>query len=969
MTASRCMAHPRACGRTELTAAGIAALLVMSSLGPPAQARSNPPATVGSVASSNGLSVDGYLQVRTPSILRVEVGDAVKPDARSAIAQYDQLLSLNPTSIDPATRAEALRRAADLRVQLADTDVSNGVGFHVSDVRRAIAGYTRVLGDYPAYEQNDRVLYQLARAYQLVDNVDPAIDALRQLGTRYPQSARAPDAYFRAGEMLFARSRFREAEPAYAGLLALGPTAPYYEIAQYKYGWTLYKQSLHDRAADVFLAILDRDLPPGNLEDASTAIAAVKRDKAERATESLRVVALSFAALGGGPAVSAHFARMPAASRMETLIYSALGDALLEKDRYTDAAGTYVAFIERHPDHVRAPEFQGRAISAYRRGGFADLALRAQESYAKQYAPDASYWKTRAPDEKVMAEVRKYHDELGRHYQAQAQQTQEIGARQAGYLAAAGWYKRTLELFPQDPRAAETSLLLADALLEGGRSQEAAKQYEYTAYTLPAHGRSPVAALAAVQAWQRLTRESSGTAQADAKRASIVASLKLADTFPSHPQRTQVLMAAGEDQYELGELDAAVATSERVLQAQPTPELRRGALGVIADARFAQKKYPEAEAAYTQLAQLPAPSEGVRTLAVEQLAASVYKQAEAARDGGDLKLAASHFERVGRVAPTATIRAAADYDAASALFVLEDWTRAAPALEAFRTRYADNRLLPDADKKLALAYEKSGKPALAAETYNRIALRESEAVETRRVAAWTTALLYDQAKQPVQTQRAYQYYVASYPQPLDPAMQARQRLAEMSLSDQRDGAGHRHWLEEIVRADQSAGNGRSDTSKRLAAQASLDIGRMDAAIASQVALRAPLEQTLARRKAATEASVATLERAAAFGYADITSAATYELASVYADFGRALMESERPAKLNGDALTQYQLLLEEQAFPFEEKAIKAHEINLSRMRNGIWNPAISKSVSALGNLSPAKYGKQEKREASYDELH
>ena len=126
----------------------------------------NAPSTVSTVAESNGLTRNGYLQVRTPSVLRVEDTPPVPADARAAIDQYDRLLALNP---DPATRAESLRRAADLRVQLADADNAAGRGFHVADVRRAIAGYRRVLSDYPSHPGNDRVLYQLARAHQLVD--------------------------------------------------------------------------------------------------------------------------------------------------------------------------------------------------------------------------------------------------------------------------------------------------------------------------------------------------------------------------------------------------------------------------------------------------------------------------------------------------------------------------------------------------------------------------------------------------------------------------------------------------------------------------------------------------------------------------------------------------------------------------------------------------------------------------------
>lgn len=946
------------CLRAGITAATLGALAPLS-----AQAARNPASTVGTVAESNGLSSNGYFVVRTPSILRVEITEPLPPDAGAAIEQYDLLLALNP---DVAIAAEARRRASDLRVQLAEAEQSAGNAFHVSEVRRAIADYQRILADNPGYAQNDRVLYQLARAHQIVGEVEPAILALRQLGTRYPQSARAADASFRAAEWLFARSRWREAEPAYAALLAMGPQAPYYEIAQYKYGWSLYKQGRFDPAASVFLAILDRDLPPGEPEDAATALTAVSRDKAERVTESLRLLGLSFAALGGGPAVNAHFAQAPAGSRLETLVYASLGSALMDKQRYTDAAGTFTAFIERHPDHARAPEFQDRTISAFQQGGLAELAIRAQETYATRYGPDSSYWAQRPPDPQVMTEVRRRHDELGRYWQAQAQQTVDPSTRQAGYLAAAGWYRRTVDLFPQDPKVAETEMLLADALLEGGRTADAAAQYEHTAYVTPAHARSPVAAIAAVQAWQRLVRETQGETQIAARRASIAASLKLADTFAAHPQCTAVLMAAAEDQFALGALDDAIASADRVVQTQPSPELRRGALGVIADARFAQKKYPEAEAAYMQLLPLAA-NEERRHLATEQLAASIYRQAETARDAGDLKLAASHFERVGRVAPEASIRAASDYDAASALVVLEDWPRASAALENFRGRYARHALIADVDKKLALAYEKDSKPALAAAVQTRVALREDETASIRRSAAWTSAQLYDQAKFPAEAARAYQFYLSSYPQPLDPAMLARQRLSQLSY--ERDPALHRHWLDEMVAADQSAGSARTEVSRRLAAESSLEIGRIDAESARRIAIEVPLKDTLAKRRSATEASIATLEHAAAYGYADITSAATYELASVYVELGRAVLQSQRPQRLSGDALEQYQLLLEEQAFPFEEKGIKAHETNLARLRSGIWNDSISKSVNALAELSPARYGKQEKRENSYDSLH
>ena len=89
---------------------------------------------------------------------------------------------------------------------------------------------------------------------------------------------------------------------------------------------------------------------------------------------------------------------------------------------------------------------------------------------------------------------------------------------------------------------------------------------------------------------------------------------------------------------------------------------------------------------------------------------------------------------------------------------------------------------------------------------------------------------------------------------------------------------------------------------------------------------------------------------------------------VYKDFSRALLESERPKGLKADELEQYGILLEEQADPFDQKAIEAHEANLKRVTQNLWNGSIAASAKALADLAPAKYGKRELREDTYDSL-
>jgi hypothetical protein len=71
------------------------------------------------------------------------------------------------------------------------------------------------------------------------------------------------------------------------------------------------------------------------------------------------------------------------------------------------------------------------------------------------------------------------------------------------------------------------------------------------------------------------------------------------------------------------------------------------------------------------------------------------------------------------------------------------------------------------------------------------------------------------------------------------------------------------------------------------------------------------------------------------------------------------VESERPTDLNPAQLAEYELDLDEAAFPFEEKAISVHEKNMEMLRAGVFNAWTEKSLSRLAALMPARYAKSE----------
>ena len=91
----------------------------------------------------------------------------------------------------------------------------------------------------------------------------------------------------------------------------------------------------------------------------------------------------------------------------------------------------------------------------------------------------------------------------------------------------------------------------------------------------------------------------------------------------------------------------------------------------------------------------------------------------------------------------------------------------------------------------------------------------------------------------------------------------------------------------------------------------------------------------------------------------ISTAATYESAELYRQLGKDLISSERPKNLKKDELEQYESLLDDQAFPFEEQAIQIHEINTALARNGVYDDWVKKSYAALAELKPGRYGKTE----------
>ena len=828
-----------------------------------------------------------------------------------------------------------------------------------ANARDAIQLYKELLAKYPLYDRNDQVMYQLSRAYEETGQIDAAVDVLRQMVAKYPGSRHIDEAYFRLGEYYFTRKKYLDAEESYGKVVDIGEASSFYELALYKRGWALFKQDMYEMALDDYVAMLDYKVSRGyDFEQQSND---VERKHIE---DTFRVISLSFSYLGGAESIVDYFTRK-GQRQYESYVYSHLGEYYLDKRRYQDAAESYNAFVERNPLHKVAPDFSIRVIEIYQKGGFPKLVLDAKKDFANTYALNANYWTVFNISEygEVVEFLQSNLIDLAAHYHAAYQDKRLKDKKAEHYREAIHWYRSYLASFSEKPRAPEMNYQLAGLMLENKDFHQAAREYERTAYDYPQHKDSSEAGYAAVYAYRQhfdtALKQASSAKREPFSREIIRSSLKFADTFAAHEKAPQVLLGAVEDLYALKDYPQTIENGRLLLEkfAATDASIRRSSWVLVAHASFDIDAFVDAEAAYGQALALTATDDKDRAGLVDNLAASIYQQGDLARKQEDHATAAGHFLRIRQAAPGASILATAEYDAAAALIVLQDWRQAAQVLKGFRQHFPEHKLIKEVTKKLAVVYQESGELLLAAAEFERIE-RESDDDDVRREALTQAADLYMAAKNSDKALGALRRYVNQFPTPLEPALETRQKIAELHKSAGSQGA-YMDELRAMVRVEAQGGNQRNDRTRYLAGNAALILAEPKYEAFTTIQLVEPIKKNLdikrLRMKAALDAYTDLID----YQSADVTAAATYYLAEIYLHFSRALKESERPSNLSALELEEYELALEDQIFPFEEKAISVHEKNVELLGVGIYNSWIEKSITELATLVPARYARAE----------
>ena len=906
-------------------------------------------------------------------------------DEHKARKYYQEFLSITN---DYQMYSQALRRLADLQLKIGEEKLSGEdqrtLQAGHQDTQASIRLYTTYLETHPNHPNNDQILYQLAKAYELDGQPGKSLEILDRIMHFYPTTKHRDEVQFRRGEMLFTLRRFRTAAQAYQNIFTNHPNSIFYEKALYKYGWTQFKLNNYKGALNAFFNVMDRKQQQGMLAMDKPVEQLVGAER-ELIVDTLRAISLSFAYQHGEYTVTDYF-KQHGARPYEALIYLSLGQLHFEKERIKDAADTYMAYVQRNPTSPLAPEFHTEAINAYQKGGLVSLVLPAKEKFVELYGVNSAFWnmQNQVGRDRIKPLLETHITEIATHYHAVARKSK----KSPDFLRAAKWYALYIKSFPNDPKTANVNFLMAEALYDGRYYVQAAEEYEKTAYNYPPHNKSAEAGYAALLSYNAIektqpklfdqilkqavdspaiainaTQPGQSTVSSSYRQKSIESALRFTERFPNDKRVTSVLAKTADSLFKSKDYLRAASVSQKLVSKNITdPALTRSAWIILGHSEFELGNYAESEKAYREsLGRISNKDKQYRPI-YDRLAASIYKQGEQARDNNQPSTAVSHFLRLKTVTPSSSLTPVAQYDAATSLIGMKQYKRASGLLEDFRRQYPKHKLNNTGiNEKLALIYSETGQSGRAAREMETLAVRNKQNKKYSADLMWQAATYYEKANMHKDAQRVYALFSTQYAVNLERSLEARQKQAEYA----RKQGNAKEWgkiLQDIIRADANGGNQRTDRTRYLAADATLKLADGHLSLYKRTRLTQPLKTSIKQKKQYMQNTINAYETAIKYRVAEITTSATYQIGELYADFAKSLMNSPPPKGLNAEAIEQYKILLEDQAFPFEEKSIDIHAANVKQIHDGLYDKWVKASLAKLRKLQPARYAKDEKVE-------
>ena len=904
------------------------------------------------------------------------------PSKLEALREYESYI-LKHFAYKDELKAEALHRLGDLYMKMEDAIYRRRATVYASeqdraadgggksarpaltpvrpkvDHTRSIAVYEQLLKLYPARSANDGALYQLAKGYYESQQIEKAITMMEQLLKDFPKSSYRNEASFRLGEFNFEAGLFKEAAAAYEAAQGKKDDPLLTEIVRYKLGWTYFQLEDFLRASELFLAMLDQRAIQDRSGKKRIDLNAYTERDAGLVKEVIAAALLAVDYQGGPAELAVHFKKI-GHRNYEELLYRNLGEFYLRQERVQNAGEAYTTFIEGNPLHEAAPLFQAAVIQLYTQARWADAALQARVAFDQKFGAD-SPWAQRhdiTARNRIKPKLKEALIQVAQYYHAQAQATKET----INYDEAARWYERFLAQFPEEIEAGRVTFLLGELQYGRGRYTEAATAYEKSAYFYPTHESSAEAGYGAIVAAGKAVEQAGDQLPQPVAIAMYENAAHFAEIFPKDKHVPEVLLKGAEMAYRIGHYEQSRELAKRVIGASAPSEgrLRYLAQKLVSSSYFEEKNFTRAADEYrktVELAQQLQPQEAAELKRV--LASAIYKQMEALKREGQTKEAAEGFLKLYDEMPTTDVAGIALFDAGAALLSMGNLSEGVKTLQRLLKDNPNSPYAHQAMLQIGSILQKQERYDEALQQYNQIA-RAAKDPKVVHDAFWAMATLAEERQE---WAKAYDGYSGLLNR-ADFADPARRLDAQFRAAMAKDRQGERQaaatlFQQLIQQAKQQPVPGGD----LLGSKAWLQLGGYRRAQFDAVRLVEPLAANLTKKEQLLKSTIEAYVQAAGYNIGEVTTTATFETGRLFEAYRTALLQSERPQNLTPEQVEEYNFLLEEQAAPYEERAIAAYEANVRRtQQQAIYTPSVQDSYARLAELLPARYRRQEQAE-------
>ncbi len=863
--------------------------------------------------------------------------------------------------------AESMEQLADIYMEIEEnTFLKTKTKFNHSRSRKI---YEDILKLYPDRSENENILYQLARGYMEEGNWERSNMFLERILKEFPNGKYSLESSFRLGEYYFENNQRTKAVHYYKQVLKTDDFN-LYDKALYKLGWALLQTNDYEEAADRFILLLNRKgvkLTPEGKEEIKD-ISIVERDMINDAVRSLILV---FEYMGEPSRIASYF-KVRGIQYSEPYVYRKLGDIYLDSGRFREAADIFNAFVNTNPLHEDAPVFQTKIIEAYTKGNMIDLAYNARVKFVESYMEDSLWFKSnRRSAQKRVKDLIDLNKSLVKSDMYQLAKfhysTAHSSKKEKDYREAILWIHRFIDIFPKEPESEtlrnmliETNFLLAEIYFEMKDYDKAAAEYEKVAYKYQQSDYTGEASYRVLLSLERLAKPS-GTIRNDNNFAQRFAEgcKAFAAKFPKDKRVPEILLNGAETYFEIGKFEESRVMAKPIIEnTLSTQKERYMAQRYIAESFLKEKVYSKSEDEIKKaIALIPESDKQDIPFLERALAGSLYKQAEEIKAKGKKIEAAEAFEKVYKTVPNSDVAPVALYDAA---VLFEEAIQPARAINSYQTiiqKYPGSSYALDAANQWGEILEGSKDFTGAAKVYEK-AFSISTDDTKKEDMLYRSVLLYEKAGNTEVFNNKYKKFEEAFPKSIR-TIELTFKIAKSKESAKDDNAA-KELYEKVISLHKSLGAGATIEATELAAMAQLILTDYKRTSFEGVKLVSPLEENLKKKQSILKEALTGYTAAAKYRIGDVTTEAIYKMGEMLEHLKEAILGSEKPPELTPEQLEEYNIMLEEQASPFEEKAISAYEGNVTRTQEeGIYNQWTKNSYEKLAGLLPARYKRTE----------